>query len=102
MSRYEVGLLKYAEDHYLVHDYVLFLRDVAHYSYIMSLWKPAGAVSAPPYVKDTKKLDTLEEKARKEKAAELKFFFGCKPSDPDKLPPPPKVLGMTWDELAEY
>lgn len=102
--RYDAGTLRYADDKYLSNEYVLFLRDLAHYNYIMARWnKPADVTNTSlPSLKGAKKLDPAEERARREKAAELKFFFGCKPSDPDKLPPPPKVLGMTWDELADY
>ena len=29
------------------------------------------------------------------------FFFGCGPSDASRLPPSPRELGSSWDELAD-
>ncbi len=50
---------------------------------------------------------SVSEPAREEKALEesegdrlMHFFFQCSPSDPKKLPGPPKVIGRSWDELA--
>jgi hypothetical protein len=36
-----------------------------------------------------------------EHARMMKFFFGCKPSDPASLPPPPRVIGRSWDQLVD-
>lgn len=55
--------------------------------------KPVSKVTAAPVASTTKE----DEHTRM-----MAFFFQCKPSDPDKLPPPPKQLGLTswsiWDE----
>jgi len=45
---------------------------------------------------------TPTKKDEDEHAKMCKFFFGRTPTDPSKLPPPPKVLGTSWDELAEW
>jgi hypothetical protein len=31
----------------------------------------------------------------------MKFFFGRGPTDPSKLPPAPRALGRSWDDLAD-
>ncbi len=43
----------------------------------------------------------VENKTKTEGDRLFEFFFdGMVPSDPQKLPAPPKVIGMSWDELA--
>jgi hypothetical protein len=32
----------------------------------------------------------------------MRFFFGCKPSDPNKLPPAPRVFGRSWDDYDDW
>lgn len=36
-----------------------------------------------------------------EHARMMRFFCGVGPTDPSKLPPPPKVLGRSWDDWVD-
>lgn len=66
-----------------------------HYLWRRPLYRAGG-----PLAKSAGAPEKTPEEIEKEK--QCLFFFGRKPTDQSKLPPPPKVLGMTWDELDDW
>ncbi len=50
---------------------------------------------------DKKTSDAKASEKLDDKEKEMMFFFKCKPTDPSTLPPPPKVLGRSWDDIAD-
>lgn len=68
-------------------------RDVVVSSDLWRVIRKKSEVSSNVGSKHDKQTTQLEK--------EMMFFFGCKPSDPSRLPPPPRVIGMTWDDYVD-
>lgn len=55
-----------------------------------------------PVFRDVSAEQLKEKQQQTENERQFNFFFpGMKMSDPNKLPPPPRILGRSWDSIAD-